>query len=364
MVLHPLCGSNLSTLIRALARSGGAIRPARVPHVMIALAAVLCRWPFSAAEGAWMAARRRRQPAMPAPLFIVGHLRSGTTHLQNVLSRSGHFGQISPIALGLPWDMLGLGALLSPLLERVLPDNRYVDQVRVTPDAPQEDEIALANMQTLSYYHALYFPRRFPQDLIRGLLLENCSAHELAAWRRHFVYFLEKVSIQQQGRRLVIKNPVYTARIALINEIWPDAQFIHVHRDPRRVFASTVHYFRTLLGQLALQRYDHIDIEQTVLKIYPRIMTALLEQSAGLPPDRFVEVGFERFEREPMAELKRIYERLGLPGFEAARPNFELYLQSVRRYRQNRYDLSPETVQLVERAWAPFVARWSPRAAA
>jgi omega-hydroxy-beta-dihydromenaquinone-9 sulfotransferase len=363
LLLHPLCGSNLATLVAALARNGF-VSPSRLPQASIALAAALGRWPFSTAERAWVAVRRRRHPPMPAPLFIVGHLRSGTTHLQNVLSRSPQFGRVTPVALGLPWDMLGLGALLRPLLERALPEDRYVDGVAVKPDSPQEDEIALANMQPLSYYHAVYFPRRFAHNLGRGLLLEGCTPGELDRWRRRCVHFLEKVSIQQGGKRLLIKNPVYTARIALLREIWPDAQFIHVHRDPRRVFVSTVHYFRTLLAQLALQRYDHVDVERAVLESYPRVMTALLEQSAGLPPDRFVEVAFERFEREPMGEVERIYGRLGLPGLEEARPRVEAYLRSVRGYAQNRYDPSPETVRLVEQAWAPFVARWGDRAEA
>jgi hypothetical protein len=356
-MLHPLCGSNLSNLLLAFAR-GGSVRPSRLPQAAIALVAALFRSPFSVGERAWVAALRRRHPPMQAPLFIVGHLRSGTTHVQNVLSRSSQFGRVSPIALGLPWDMLVLGALLRPLLERALPEDRYVDQVRVDPDSPQEDEIALANMQSLSYYHGLYFPRRFAQDLRRGLLPEGCTPAELRIWRRRFVYFLQKVSIQQGGRRLLIKNPVYTARIALLREIWPEAQFIHVHRDPRRVFVSTVHYFRALLAQLALQEYDHVDVERTVLEIYPKVMTALLEQSAGLPPNRFVEVQFERFEGQPMAEVERIFQRLDLPGLEEAGPRFEAYLRSVGSYAKNPYAPLPETVRLVEREWARFVARW------
>ncbi len=356
-MLHPLCGSSLANLLQALAR-GGPVRPGRLPDVAIALLAALVRAPFSAGERAWVAALERRGPPMPAPLFIVGHLRSGTTHVQNVLSRSRQFGQVSPIALGLPWDLLILGALLRPLLERALPGGRFVDQVRVDPDSPQEDEIALANMQSLSYYHALYFPRRFAQDLRRGLLLEGCTPAELDRWQRRFRYFLRKISFDQSGLRLLIKNPVYTARIALLRKIWPDAQFIHVYRDPRRVFVSTVHYFRTLLAQLSLQEYHQVDIERTVLEVYPKVMTALIEQSTGLPANRFVDVQFECFERQPIAELERIYRRLELPGLEEATPRFEAYLRAMGGYAKNAYPPSPEAVRLVEREWARFIAHW------
>jgi hypothetical protein len=355
--LHPLCGSDLATLSAALLRNGG-ISPNRLPQIAVALLAVLARWPFSAAERAWVAARLRLQPSMPAPLFIVGHLRSGTTHLQNTLSRAPGFGCISPVALGLPWDMLGLGAVLRPMLKHALPSDRFVDKVRVALDSPQEDEIALASMQLLSYYHAVYFPRRFDEHFRRSLLLENCTAKEVRLWRRRHRYFLEKVSLEQGGRRLLVKNPVYTTRISLLREIWPDAQFIHVHRDPRHVFVSTVHYFRALLARLALQPYAHIDVERVVLDSYPRVMNAMIEQTAALQANSYVEVAFERFEREPLAEIERIYARLDLPGLRQARPRFEAYLQSVDGYRKNSYYPAPETISQVERAWAPFIARW------
>ena len=76
----------------------------------------------------------RRSAPMPPPLFIVGHWRSGTTHLYNVLSRSPAFGYVPPIATGLPWDMLGLARLLRPLLERALPPERFVDSLPVRPE--------------------------------------------------------------------------------------------------------------------------------------------------------------------------------------------------------------------------------------
>src|SRR5512133_192469 len=104
-------------------------------------------------------------------------------------------------------------------------------------------------MQPLSYYHAIYFPRRFAEHFRRSVLLEGCSAAELELWYRRHRYFLAKVSLDQDGRRLLVKNPVYTSRIGLLSAIWPNAQFVHIHRDPRRVFVSTVHSFHTLLAR-------------------------------------------------------------------------------------------------------------------
>ncbi|PWC52635.1 sulfotransferase [Azospirillum sp. TSO22-1] len=360
---HPLYGCDALTLLTVLARNGG-VDARHLPTLAVAAASALLRAPFSLAETAWVAWARRRGAPLPAPVFILGHWRSGTTHLYNLLSRDPQFGFIPPVAVGLPWDMLGLGAVLRPLLERALPERRYIDNVAVRPDSPQEDEIALANMSPLSFYHGLYFPRRFDENLRRGLYHEGCSPAETERWRRRFVHFLGKVALSQGGRRLLIKNPVYSARVAMLREIWPDARFIHIHRDPRAVFVSTVHFYRTLLDKLALQPHGHIDVEQVVLDHYPRIMQALLDDTAGLPADRFAEVAFETFERDPLAEAARLYRTLGLPGHEAVEPRFRAYLAGVRGYTKNRFLLSDAGRERVERRWAPFVARWGEPAAA
>jgi omega-hydroxy-beta-dihydromenaquinone-9 sulfotransferase len=354
---HPLCGADPATLLTVLTRNGFVHR-SHLPQAGIALGSALLRSPFSLAEAAWFGWRRRNTPPMPAPLFIIGHWRSGTTHLYNVLSRDPQFGYVPPLAVGLPWDMLGLGNVLRPLLERALPEHRYIDNVVVKPDSPQEDEIALANMSPLSFYHGLYFPRRFDENFRRGLFFDGCTPAEIDRWKRRFVYFLEKISHQQGGRRLLIKNPVYSARVAMLRQIWPDARFIHIHRDPRAVFVSALNFYRILLAKLALQPYDHIDIEKLVLDTYPRIMQTLLDETADLPPDRFIEIGFEDFEREPLEAVERIYHALNISGLEEARPRFTAYLDSVQGYAKNRYRMTDDTRRQVEQAWAPFVARW------
>ncbi|RME68793.1 MAG: sulfotransferase, partial [Alphaproteobacteria bacterium] len=348
------------TLLRVLAGNGG-VAASRIPQVAAAVAATLARWPFTLAERGLVAARRHRVANDPPPLFILGHWRSGTTHLYNVMSRSEAFAYVSPYATALPWDFLLLGRLLQPLLAKALPKHRYIDNIPVESDSPQEDEIALANMTPLSFYHGLYFPRRLVENFNTGVFFDGCNDKAIAAWQRLLRYYYDKLRLAQPGRRLLIKNPVYTARAGLLKAMWPDAKFIHIHRNPYIVFASMRNFYRKLLAQFALQPYDGIDVDALIFSAYARMMAQLDADRASLGDSQFVELGFDAFQADPLGQLEQIYRRLDLPGFAAARPAFAAYLETVKDYRKNRYGFDPDLIGAVRAHWAPYIDRWGYR---
>jgi len=356
-LFHPLCGADTVTLARLIARHGVPIRHA--PELLIALAVSMLRAPFSLAEHIVTQAARQRFGVKEAPVFILGHWRSGTTHLYNVMSKADGFGFVSPFATALPWDFLIIGRLFAPLLRKALPEHRFIDNIPVEPDSPQEDEIGLANMTPLSFYHGLYFPRRFAETFNAGVFFDGCTEDEIAHWQRVLRYYFDKLAIGQDGRRLLIKNPVYTARVRLLSEMWPEAKFIHIHRNPYKVFVSMRNFYAQLFGEFALEPYNHVDVDNFILATYRRMMDAYTKESAGLPEGRLVELAFEDFQKAPMAELKRVYGKLDLPGFAAAEPRFADYLDSVREYRKNTYSFPAEAKERVSRHWQPYIERWS-----
>lgn len=354
---HPLMGARLGLLLRSLA-GNGPIPLRRWPLVGAMLASAVARAPIALVERTVTARAVRRGPGLDPPVFIIGHWRSGTTHLHNLMARSPALGWISPLATGIPGEILTLGAWLRPLLERALPEDRLVDRVAVTPDSPQPDEIPLANMQTLSVFHALYFPRRFREHFERGVFIEGCTPREIERWRRLMVAFLGKIAAQQGRATLIIKNESYTARVAALRAIWPGARFIHVHRNPFEVYVSTVNYYRRLLPTLALQPFDRLDIESFVLETYPRVMSRCIEETSDLPADQFIEVGYDEIASSPMGVLARIHESLGLPGWATAGPRAEAYLASIRGYRRNEFRMAPGEIERVRVAWGEYIARW------
>ena len=326
-LFHPLCGAAPDTLLRLLLTGG--IDPARAHVAAIAAAMTLLRLPFTLGEAAAAQAMLRlqthRHEKLPSPVFIVGHWRSGTTHLTNLLSRSPEFGILSPMSVGLPAEALGLGRLARPFIEQFFPRTRLIDSMPLRSDLPQEDELAMANLSTLSCTHGLYFPSRLLAEFDRGVFLQEVGARELAQWMRRLVHYVGKMTLAAGGRPLLIRNPANSARIPLLRSIWPDARFIHIHREPADVCASSMRMFATLLRELSLGCSVNADAraQELVRHVYPRLMTALARDLASIPTGQLAEVRYETFRQHPLEELERIYAALGLEMTAATQQAFE-----------------------------------------
>jgi hypothetical protein len=327
------------------------------PHLFAFAASALARAPFSMIDR-WIVSRKRGAEKLESPVFIVGYWRSGTTHFHNLLSQSPELGIITPVGSGLPDELLTLGTWLKSFLKMGLPEDRGIDEVAVTPKSPQEDEIPIANLQPLSIFQAFYFPAKFHENFKRGVFFDGVTPAEIERWKKQMLYFFQKVAIHQGIQPLLIKNPVYMARVKLLREIWPDARFIHIYRSPYRVYRSNMQYYPKMIHELGLQPYNMADIEPVVLHSYPRMMEKLYDDVEDLPDNQFMEVRYEELDENPLNVLERVYNRLNLPSWSTARPYTEAYLKSIADYSKNSYSYSPEDYEKVDKHWGKYVQRW------
>lgn len=354
---HPLIGANVSTLVRLVAENGW---PSRrfMPDLALAGLSALVRAPASALEAGYMALGREAGGERP-PVFIVGHWRSGTTHLFNLLSGGGDVAYATPVSVGLPWDFVLLGRALAPLLNRAIPAGRGIDAMAVTPESPQEDELALASMTRPSYYHGIYFPRHFARHMAAGLFFDGCDVRARARWQKALHGFTEKIARRHPGRQILVKNPAHSAKIDAIREIWPEARFIHAVRDPHAVLVSTRRMFADLLDMLALQDHDPAEVERAIVAAYPRMMDKLAADAESLPEECFAEVRFEDLEQDPLAEVARL-----APFIDPHRPEdilrgAERHMAQVAGYEKRTRAIDPEVAATVGAHWAAQLERWN-----
>jgi hypothetical protein len=297
----------------------------------------------------------------PSPIFIIGHWRSGTTHLHNLMCQDGNLGYISTFQAMAPGFCLVGQRAIKPLLARIarkVHPTRLIDNIPLSFDAPQEEEFAVANMSPYSFFHLFTFPCQAPYFIERYALFDGLSGQVLDDWKETYLTVLRKATLSTGGKRLVLKNPAHSGRIRTLLGLFPDAKFIHIYRNPYRVFLSTLWAYEVVLSRSQVQKVGPDQIEAYVLRFYRQLMQRFLADRALIPTGNLVEVKFEDLEAAPLEQLRRVYESLDLPGFAEAEPAFHAYLPSIRDYQKNEYELSDKVIADVNRHWQFAFDAW------
>ena len=301
--------------------------------------------------------RIERTPIRRPPIFIVGHWRSGTSHLHRLLAQDPNLGYISAFQVYCPHIFLGSAWFLKPFVRRYVPDKRVMDNMEYSLEYPEEDELALGNTICFTYYHGFSFPQNMKTYFLKSIF-EGISVDELGQWKRAYLRLLKKLTYSCHGKRLVLKNPLHAARIDTLLGMFPDAKFIHIHRNPYIVYASTKHWLKKLVIGQQLQDITDEEIAENIAYVYKNLMQAYFNSVDHIPTGNFVEVRFEDLERDALGTVKEIYAKLHLAGFEEAKGYFREYIRSQKGYQKNHYLLDQETLTNISSSWKFTIERW------
>jgi len=169
---------------------------------------------------------------------------------------------------------------------------------------------------------------------------------------------MKSVTFSNNEKRLLLKNPANTARIPTLLEIFPNARFIHIYRNPYKVYLSTVQMRNRVLDKLALQNADKDEIERQVIENYKRLMKDYFGQKKLIPEENLVEIRYEDLVKDPIAEVRNIYSKLNITGFEDALPRMLKYLERQSDYKTNVYSIDKKIVQRVNKEWKFTLDLW------
>jgi hypothetical protein len=88
------------------------------------------------------------------------------------------------------------------------------------------------------------------------------------------------------------------------------------------------------------------------LRFYSQLMQRLLADKSLIPTGNLVEIRYEDLDKEPLAQLRKIYETLSLPGFAEAEPAFRAYLDSIAGYQKLAHkNLDDSIITKINRDW-------------
>jgi hypothetical protein len=367
---HPLSGITLAAWARLLWRHRFDVDWLRYWPRLAFLTLMSC-FNLVGAACDWLLYSRAiaRQELNPEPVFILGHPRTGTTHLHNLLSKDPRFAHCTTFTVGFPSGFLSF-RFLAPLLGLIMDSKRPMDDMALAWDTPQEDEVAVNQLSAgASPYMPLCFPRR-ERDFRRFYDFRDASPAEFARWRDAFVHFLKKTQYAAggAGKRLLLKSPVHTARVRTLRAMFPRAQFIFAHRHPLETFQSAEHMAHAYYHQCHLQTPSAEDTQEFILRQGEILHAAYRGDIGAVDAKDKTQVRFEDLNADPLGVLRRVYGELGWSGGEARgggsgaaffegtmRPTLEAYRDSLRHFRMNAHaPLSAEAERIVRARWGAW----------
>jgi len=290
------------------------------------------------------------------PIFILGHWRSGTTLLHELLVLDERHTSPNSYQCFAPHHFVVTSWFAYRFLKFLIPAKRPMDNMVMGWHRPQEDEFALANLGVPSTYRDITFPNGRPHAP-EYLTLEGVPSEDLERWKKALWTFLRNVNYQDP-RRIVLKSPPHTGRLRVLRAMFPDARFVHITRDPLVVFPSTVNLWTQLYKKHGLQTPRLEGLDEYVFDSFERMYRSFERDRSDVPANRLVDVRYDDLIQDPIAQVRGIYEQLELGGFDQLEPKLSEFWSGQAEYRTNHFELDDHTKAEVRRRWGPWMQKY------
>jgi hypothetical protein len=216
-----------------------------------------------------------KQSISAPPIFIIGVHRSGTTLLRFILSSHPDI-YIPPESDFIPRFFLRYPnreltqQQVEKLLKIIFEKYRFVGEWQGPPPDTNAFYKGLGDKTSAGFLNALY-----------GMYAQ-----------------------QNHAVRWGDKTPIYASYVRLIQTIFPNAQFVHMLRDPRDVAVSILEKYQ--------DREFHVDIYFAARNWVRRIQKAK-QDGHELFPDRYIEIFYEDLVTNPKVTIQTVCDFLGEP---------------------------------------------------
>ncbi|MBI1286053.1 MAG: hypothetical protein GC178_00580 [Flavobacteriales bacterium] len=342
-----IMGANLRTWFQFLWRYGKHINWKFYPK-LFAITFMICLY----APVRWWERlrfdRKIRETKVKSPVFILGHQRSGTTYLHYLLGRDPQFGYLSVKESFMPWIYLTAKRHLEWMLGRSVPTKRPMDDLRLGLDLPTEPEYALGNMTVSTMLAGYMLPSQLKSVFRKTVLFEDEQAKK--EWIATLKYSMQKLTLLHGGKPILTKAPEDLGRVKEILEVFPDAKFVHIFRDPYRVYFSTERLYEITLPLVALEYVADDVVKDFIVYAYREMFNRYFEAKKLIPQGNLVEIKYEDFIGNEMETLRAAYQTLGL-DFESAAPHIKKEVKSYEGYQTNKYEFDPHRMEEIYSAW-------------
>lgn len=340
---YMLAGTSFGILMKLFMRNGISYKPRMLVRTLFLLQNGIWASIFKRMERRKLEDQLKNFPYPDNPIIIIGHWRTGSTFLHQLLNLDENLVAPTVFHVSLPDSFLVSKKYYQPVMAAMMSAKRPMDNVKLGIDEPQEDEYALFKLTLDSPLKDIIYPKTNSYFLKR---YDNFEPADREPWQKATKQFCRKLAFESK-KRIVLKNPFHSLRIQTLLEIFPNARFIHIHRHPYRVVPSTIHMWNIVATQNMLKGIWAKPSIEDVAIVLDRMLTKIRTDLAVLPGEVYCEVDFEDLETDPINMLKKIYQAIGLTFTLQFEQKVRHFLTELSDYRKNSYSITDEEKEII-----------------
>ena len=296
-------------------------------------------------------ADRKRHPqwrdeVINAPIFILGMPRAGTTFLHNLMGSDPESRTLRLFELHCPAPQPSdtfTRELKVKYCQEFLADLGLLDEdwLGVHPMGADRAE------ECLFFWELLFLSMNFPPRAEMPNYQEFLYRQDFKSIYLEHRDFLRYMQHRGPKGRWILKSPIHVRFLDEILDVFPDASFVHCHRDTAKIYPSVASLAEILHSKFANVR----PASRTVIGDYDGSWQNAIKfrQKPGMA-GRFVDIHFSDFRADPIGTVAIIYKRLGLSFStqRAAKMSGWLEADNVERASQKHHQYSLADIGMSE----------------
>jgi omega-hydroxy-beta-dihydromenaquinone-9 sulfotransferase len=350
-------GIKLGKLFRLLGRNKISVTTKNLLRLIFLVQAACWSSLFSLIEKARYSKILETAPVPDDPIFIIGHWRTGSTFLHQLMSLDPQFCAPTLFQVAVPDSFLVSYSWYKPVFKRVLSKHRPMDHVKMGMDEPQEDEYAIYRITDHSPLEHLVFPKSGCFFLNQEMPLMP-SGTELEKWKSDLLTFYRKLHFQSK-KRIVSKNPFNSFRIKVLCEMFPNAKFIHIVRHPYAVVPSSVNMWNIVQQQNCLGNPVTKPGYNEITDALDNLLTVIETDSLQLAAGQYAEIRYEDLEKNPAEALKKVYHLFNISFTAEYEAKIGMFLWKTLDFQKNEYTLPDESKSYIRERMAHRMNKYS-----
>jgi hypothetical protein len=174
------------------------------------------------------------------------------------------------------------------------------------------------------------------------------SAARQNSWKKNFVRMISEAQRNVGGEIFLSKNPPTTFRIKEILEIYPQAKFIFLEREPYRVLSSFRLFMQKVVQGVGFHKVDNERFNEYMIDLYQRLYKVYNEQKSLIPKSNLFEIDFKDFTKDPIENIRSIYNQFGFSFSDDIESRIKSKLDEFENHEPGDYTIPGDIVELVK----------------